>query len=400
MHRLLSIVAITLVAGAINSGAAADQGPVNIGVMNDMTGAYSDAAGPGSVEAARMAVEDFGGEVLGHPIELVSADHQNRADLASTLAREWFDAANVDAIFDVPNSAAALGIQELAREREKFFFISGAATTRLTGDACSPTSVHWTYDTHALATGTARAVVEEGGDTWFFLTADYAFGHALEEDVSRTVREMGGEVVGSVRHPLNTTDFSSFLLQAQASGAKIVALANAATDTTNSILQSAEFGIVAGGQQLAGLLLLIQDIHAVGLEMAQGLYLTTGFYWDLDDDTRAWSQRFYERRGHMPSMVQAGVYSSVLHFLRAVDAAGTKEPDAVMAKVREMPVEDFFAQGGYVREDGRMVHDMYLARVKAPEESKYPWDYYEIVRVIPGEQAFRPMEDGGCPYVN
>jgi branched-chain amino acid transport system substrate-binding protein len=386
-------------AAFVFAGAAqAQEGPVKIGVMSDMSGLYADLSGPGSTEAARMAIEDFGGELFGHPIELVQADHQNRADLASTVAREWFDDDGVDAIFDVPNSSAALAVQELARERGKFFFISGAATSRLTGDSCSPTGVHWMYDTYALANGTGRALVAEGADTWFFLTADYAFGHSLEQDTAAVVEEAGGEVKGTVRHPLDTADFSSYLLQAQASGAEIIGLANAGTDTTNSIRQAAEFGIVQAGQRLAGLLLFITDVHALGLDAAQNLVLTTGFYWDRDDQTREFAQRFEERMGMKPTMIHAGVYSSALHFFKALEAAGTKESEAVMEQVRSMPV-DLFGEEAVVREDGRMVHDMYLVRVKNPEESEGDWDYYEILRTIPGDEAFRPMNEGGCPYV-
>ncbi len=397
-RTLAYAAAVALTAGA---GTAAAEGPVRIGVMNDMSGLYADLAGPGSVVAAEMAIEDIGGEVLGHPVDVLSADHQNRADLASTIARQWFDDDGVHAIFDVPNSSAALAVQELAREREKFFFISGAATSRLTGDSCSPTGVHWTYDTTSLANGTGQAVVQEGGDSWFFLTADYAFGHSLEEDVSAVVEEAGGQVMGSVRHPLDTQDFSSYLLQAQGSGAEIIGLANAGTDTTNAIRQAGEFGIVEAGQRLAGLLLFITDIHALGLEAAQDLVLTTGFYWNRNEETRAFAERFNERTGQMPTMVQAGVYSSTRHFLNAVEEAGTvDEAQAVMERVRANPVDDFFGDGGHVREDGRMVHDMYLVRVKSPEESEGEWDYYEVLRTIPGEEAYGAMEDGGCQYVN
>jgi branched-chain amino acid transport system substrate-binding protein len=391
---LFAAAASFVMLGAAN----AEEGPVRIGVMSDMSGLYADLSGPGSVEAARMAIEDFGGELFGHPIEVVQADHQNRADLASTVAREWFDDDGVDAIFDVPNSSAALAVQELAREREKFFFISGAATSRLTGDSCSPTGVHWMYDTYSLANGTGRALVAEGADTWFFLTADYAFGHSLEEDTGAVVENAGGEVMGAVRHPLDTQDFSSYLLQAQASGAEIIGLANAGTDTTNSIRQAAEFGIVEAGQRLAGLLLFITDVHALGLDTAQDLVLTTGFYWDRDDETRDFATRFEDRMGMRPTMIHAGVYSSALHFFKALEEAGTKDADAVMQKVRDIPV-DLFGEEAVVREDGRMVHDMYLVRVKSPDESEGEWDYYEILRTIPGDEAFRPMEDGDCPHV-
>lgn len=396
LSKLAGAVALSFALGATTAVA---EGPVKIAVLEDMSGLYADVAGPGSLLGAQMAIEDFGGELLGHPIEVVSADHQNRGDLASTIARQWFDDENVDAIFGLGNSAAALAVQELGRERQKFVMVSGAATTRLTGDSCSPTGVHWAYDTHALAHGTGRAIVEQGGDTWFFLTADYAFGHSLESDVSAVVEAAGGQVLGVVRHPLDTTDFASYLLQAQGSGAKIIGLANAGTDTTNAIRQAAEFGIVEAGQNLAGLLLFITDIHALGLEAAQGLILTTGFYWDRNDATREWSQRFYERHGTMPTMIHVGVYSSAMHLFKAIEAVGSKDPEAVMAKMREMPVDDFFGEGGVLRPDGRMVHDMFLAQVKSPEESEGPWDYYNILATIPGDVAFRALEDGGCPHL-
>lgn len=398
--RMLSCAAAVAMTGGFGTAVLADSGPVRIGVMNDMAGLYADLAGPGSVVAAEMAIEDVGGTVLGHEVEVLEADHQNRADLASTLARDWFDDEGVHAIFDVPNSSAALAVQEIARDRSKYFFISGAATTRLTGDTCSPTGVHWAYDTHALAQGTGQAVVAEGGDTWYFITADYAFGHSLESDVSDVVEAAGGEVMGSSRHPLDTQDFSSYLLSAQGSGAEIIGLANAGTDTTNAIRQAGEFGIVEAGQRLAGLLLFITDVHAIGLEAAQDLVLTTGFYWDRNDETREFAHRFNERADQMPTMVHAGVYSSVRHFLEAVEAVGSVDDhEAVMQQVRDTRVDDFFGDGGYVREDGRMVHDMYLVRVKSPDESEGDWDYYEVLRTIPGDEAYRALEDGDCPHV-
>jgi branched-chain amino acid transport system substrate-binding protein len=372
---------------------------VKIGVLNDQSGLYADFGGRGSVIAAQMAVEDFGGKVLGKPIQILSADHQNKPDVGSNIARQWFDQDGVDAIADLTTSSVALAVQEIGKQNGKITLTSGAATSRLTGDACSPTGFHWAYDTVALANGTGKAVVEEGLKKWFFLTADYAFGYALEKDVSEVVKAAGGQVVGSVRHPLNTSDFSSFLLQAQGSGAQVIGLANAGTDTTTAIKQAAEFGIVAGGQHLAGLLLVLSDIHALGLETAQGLVLTTGFYWDLDDESRAWSQRYFERMQRMPNMIQAGVYSSVMHYLKAVEAAGTDEGKVVAAKMKELPIKDMFARNGKVREDGRLVHDMYLARVKTPAQSKKPWDYYEIVRTIPGDQAYLPLDRSPCPLV-
>jgi len=372
---------------------------VKIGVLNDQSGLYADFGGRGSVIAAQMAAEDFGGKVLGKPIQILSADHQNKPDIGSNIARQWFDVEGVDAIADLTTSSVALAVQEIGKQSGKVTLTSGAATSRLTGDACSPTGFHWAYDTVALANGTGKAVVEEGLKKWFFLTADYAFGYALEKDVSEVVKASGGQVLGSVRHPLSTSDFSSFLLQAQSSGAQVIGLANAGTDTTTAIKQAAEFGIVAGGQHLAGLLLVLSDIHALGLETAQGLVLTTGFYWDLDDESRAWSQRYYERMQRMPNMIQAGVYSSVMHYLKAVQAAGSDEGKVVAAKMKELPIKDMFARNGKVREDGRLVHDMYLARVKTPAQSKKPWDYYEIVRTIPGDQAYLPLDRSPCPLV-
>jgi branched-chain amino acid transport system substrate-binding protein len=397
---LAATCALALTTGLSSNASAQVSGDaVKIGVLNDQSGLYADFGGRGSVIAAQMAVEDFGGKVLGKPIQVLSADHQNKPDVGSNIARQWFDQDGVDAIADLTTSSVALAVQEIGKQNGKVTMTSGAATSRLTGDACSPTGFHWAYDTVALANGTGKAVVEEGLKKWFFLTADYAFGYALEKDVSEVVKAAGGEVVGSVRHPLNTSDFSSFLLQAQGSGAEVIGLANAGGDTTTSIKQAAEFGIVAGGQHLAGLLLVLSDIHALGLETAKGLVLTTGFYWDLDDESRAWSQRYYERMQRMPNMVQAGVYSSVMHYLKAVQEAGTDEGKVVAAKMKELPIKDMFARNGKVREDGRMVHDMYLARVKTPAQSKKPWDYYEIVRTIPGDQAYLPLDRSPCPLV-
>jgi branched-chain amino acid transport system substrate-binding protein len=398
---LLAATCTLALATALSSDANAQVSgdAVKIGVLNDQSGLYADFGGRGSVIAAQMAVEDFGGKVLGKPIQVLSADHQNKPDVGSNIARQWFDQDGVDAIADLTTSSVALAVQEIGKQTGKVTMTSGAATSRLTGDACSPTGFHWAYDTVALANGTGKSVVAEGLKKWFFLTADYAFGYALEKDVSEVVKAAGGEVVGSVRHPLNTSDFSSFLLQAQGSGAEVIGLANAGGDTTTSIKQAAEFGIVAGGQSLAGLLLVLSDIHALGLETAKGLVLTTGFYWDLDDESRAWSQRYYERMQRMPNMVQAGVYSSVMHYLKAVQEAGSDEGKVVAAKMKELPIKDMFARNGKVREDGRMVHDMYLARVKTPEQSKKPWDYYEIVRTIPGDQAYLPLDRSPCPLV-
>ena len=396
--RLACIGAWTA-AVALGAGAAQAQmsgETVKLGVLNDQSGLYADLAGQGSVEAARMAVEDFGGEVGGVPIEVVSADHQNKPDVGSSIVREWIDVEGVDAVVDVPTSSVALAVTEVTRDKNRVFLVSGAATTQLTGEACSPTTVHWTYDTYSLAVGTGRAMVQEGGDTWFFITADYAFGHQLEEDTSDVVEEQGGEVLGAVRHPLSSSDFSSYLLQAQGSGAKVIGLANAGTDTSNSIKQANEFGITQAGQQLAALLLFITDVDALGLEVAQDLVLTTGFYWDMNDETRAWSEKFNERVGQMPTMVQAGVYSSVMHYLKAIEEAGTDDAQAVVEQMKQMPVNDFFAKNGTIRDDGRMVHDMYLARVKSPDESEGQWDYYEILRTIPGDEAYLPIEESTC----
>jgi branched-chain amino acid transport system substrate-binding protein len=391
------VSAIALLGGAAQAEISGNA--VKIGVMNDQSGLYADLAGQGSVEAARMAVEDFGGSVNGAAIEVLSADHQNKPDVGSNIVRQWIDVDDVDVIVDVPTSSVALAVTEIVKEKDRVFLVSGAATTELTGAACSPNTIHWTYDTYALAVGTGRAMVQEGGDSWFFITADYAFGHQLEEDTATVVEEMGGEVLGSVRHPLSSSDFSSYLLQAQGSGAKVIGLANAGTDTTNSIKQANEFGITQAGQQLASLLMFLSDVNALGLEVAQGLILTTGFYWDMDDDTRAWSERFNERVGQMPTMVQAGVYSAVTHYLNAIQAAGSDQAKAVVEQMKATPVNDFFAKDGTIREDGRMVHDMYLARVKSPDESEGPWDYYEILRTIPADQAYLPLSESECPLV-
>jgi branched-chain amino acid transport system substrate-binding protein len=391
------VSALALLNGAAHAEISGNT--VKIGVMNDQSGLYADLAGQGSVEAARMAVEDFGGSINGAPIEVLSADHQNKPDVGSNIVRQWIDVDDVDVVVDVPTSSVALAVTEIVKEKDRVFLVSGAATTELTGAACSPNTIHWTYDTYALAVGTGRAMVEEGGDSWFFITADYAFGHQLEEDTSRVVQEQGGQVLGSVRHPLSTADFSSYLLQAQGSGAKVIGLANAGTDTTNAIKQANEFGITQAGQQLASLLMFLTDVDALGLDVAQNLVLTTGFYWDMNDETRAWSQRFNERVGQMPTMVQAGVYSAVTHYLNAIKATGSDQAKAVVDQMKATPVNDFFAKDGKIREDGRMVHDMYLARVKTPDESTGRWDYYEILRTIPGDQAFLPLEESTCALV-
>lgn len=374
-------------------------GVVKIGVLTDETGVFSSLSGEGSVEAARMAVEDAGGRAAGKPVVVIDADHQNKTDVGLEIARRWIDAEQVDAIVDVPNSAIVLGVQQLAKERNRVLLVSGGGTADLTGKACSPTGVHWTWDTYAFAAGSAKSIVQQGGDSWFFITADFAFGQAMQRDATRFIEAAGGKVLGAVRHPLGTPDFSSFLLQAQSSGAKIVALANGGSDMTNSIKQAAEFGLTRGGQKLAALAAYITDVHAVGLQGAQGLLLTTSFYWDRTPESRAWSERFFKRRGAMPTQSQAGVYSAVAHYLKAVEATGTDEAKAVVAKMRALPIHDMFADHGVIRPDGRMVHDMYLAEVKKPGESKYPWDYYKLLKTIPGDEAFRPLSEGGCPLV-
>jgi branched-chain amino acid transport system substrate-binding protein len=398
--RILALLAAVILAAG-PAGAQMTGNVVKIGVLSDMSSLYADITGPGSVVAARMAVEDFGGKVAGAPVEIVSADHQNKADVGSAIARQWFDRDGVDAIADVPTSSVALAVNEVVREKNKVFLVSGAASSDLTGKACSPNTVHWTYDTWALANGTGKAVVKTGGDSWFFITADYAFGHALERDTAAVVKANGGKVLGDVKVPLNTADFSSYLLQAQSSKAKIIGLANAGGDTINSIKQAAEFGIVKGGQKLAGLLVFITDIHALSLRTAQGLLLTESFYWDLNDQTRAWSKRFAQKHnGNMPTMVQAGVYAAVTHYLKAL--AQTKsdaDGKAVVAKMKQLPTDDPLFGKGTIREDGRKIHPVHLFEVKSPDASKGPWDYYKLVHTIPAAEAFRPLDQGGCALV-
>jgi branched-chain amino acid transport system substrate-binding protein len=397
--RILGLT-ITAAALACAAGAASAQsaaGPVKIGVLTDMSSLYSDITGVGAVEAVKMAVEDFG-PVLGRPAEVVFADHQNKPDVGSSIARQWYDE-GVDDIADVPTSSVALAIAEISREKHKLALMSGPATSDLTGPKCSPYVAQWTFDTWSLAHGTGGAVVRAGGDSWFFLTADYALGHALQRDTGAVVEASGGKVLGNVNVPLGTLDFSSFLLQAQASKAKIIGLANAGGDTINSIKGGAEFGITDGGQKFAGLLMFVTDVHTLGLKVAQGLQLTSAFYWDANDETRAWSKRFFARVHHMPTMVQAGDYSSTLHYLKAVKAAGSKDPDKVMEEARKLPINDFMTKNGKLRIDGRVERDMYLFEVKKPEESKYPWDYFKLVETIPAAKAIRPLNEGGCPLV-
>ena len=375
-------------------------GVIKIGVLTDMSSLYADLSGQGSVIAARMAVEDFGAAKKGMKVEIISADHQNKADVGSGIARQWLDSEQVDVIMDTPNSAVALAVNQIVKEKGRAFLVSGAASSDLSGKACSPNTVHWTYDTWALANGTGSAIVKTGGDSWFFITADYAFGHALERDTEAVVIKNGGKVLGKVRHPLNTADFSSFLLQAQSSKAKIIGLANAGGDTTNTIKQAAEFGIVKGGQSLAGLLVFITDVHALGLPTAQGLIMTEAFYWDANDKTRAFAKRFAELdRGIHPTMVHAGVYAETLHYLKAVEALKSDDGTKVIAKMKDMPTDDPLFGKGTIRADGRKLHPMYLFEVKKPAESKGPWDYYKLRATIPATEAFRPLGQGGCPLV-
>jgi branched-chain amino acid transport system substrate-binding protein len=389
--------AAAAIVGVASAHAQVSDDVVKIGVLNDQSGLYADLGGPGSVVAARMAIEDAGGAVLGKPVDLVVADHQNKADIGAAIARQWFDAEKVDMVIGIDNSAVALAVEQLAAERNRIAIAGAVGSTAFTGKACTPTEASWIYDSYALTTSLARSVVAEGRDTWFFLTVDYAFGHSLEADATSAVLAAGGKVLGSVRHPLNTSDFSSYLLQAQASGAKVVALANGGGDMVNAIKQANEFGITRGGQSVVALLVFISDIHSIGLQNAQGLKFATAFYWDRDEESRAWSKRFFARHRAMPTQAQASVYSAIRHYLKAVAAAGIDEAKAVMAKMREIPVDDFYVKNGRLREDGRLIHDMYFAQVKKPSESKEPWDDYNILGVIPGATAFRSLEDGGCP---
>ncbi len=392
-----SVVAAAVALAWPSAHAQVSDGVIKIGVLSDMSSLYTDIAGRGSEVAARMAVEDFGAAAKGMKVEIVSADHQNKPDVGSQIANQWYDVDKVDVIVDVPTSSVALAVNEVTRKKGKAFLVSGAASSDLTGKACSPNTIHWTYDTWMLANGTGNAIVKTGGDSWFFLTADYAFGHALERDTESVVQKNGGKVLGKVRHPLNTQDFSSFLLQAQASKAKIVGLANAGGDTTNAIKQAAEFGIVRRGQNLAGLLVFISDVHSLGLQTAQGLIFTETFYWDMNDQTRAFTKRFAPaNRGIHPTMVHAGVYSAVLHYLKAIESAKTDDGTKVIAEMKRLPTDDPLFGKGTVRADGRKIHPAYLVEVKKPAESKGPWDYHKVRATIPAEQAFRPMDQGGC----
>ena len=398
--KALAVAAAFALSGGLAQAQMSD-GVIKIGVLNDQSGTYADLAGPGSVVAARMAVEDFGAAKKGMKVEIVVADHQNKPEVGSSIARQWFDVDKVDVIVDVPTSSVVLAVNQIAKEKNKVLIVSTGATSDLYGKACTPNSMHWTYDTWSLANGTGTAVVKTGGNTWFFLTADYAFGHALERDTEAVVLKNGGKVLGKVRHPFPSADMSSFLLQAQTSKSKIIGLANAGADTINALKQGAEFGIVKGGQQFAGLLVFLTDVHSLGLNIAQGLLLTESFYWDLNDQTRAFSKRFAKRhKGAMPTMGQAGVYSAVLHYLKAVAALKSDAPgDKVVAKMKELPTDDPVFGKGRVRQDGRKIHNMYLFEVKKPSESKGAWDYYKLRSTIAADQAFRPEKEGGCPLV-
>ena len=371
---------------------------VKIGVLNDQSGLYADLGGPGSVTAARMAAEDAGGMVLGKPIEIMFADHQNKADVGVAIARRWFENESVDMAIGFDNSSVALAVEQLAAEHNRIAIAGAVGSTAFTGKNCTRNEASWIYDSYALTTSLAKSTVAEGRDTWFFITVDYAFGHSLEADATAAVQAAGGKVLGSVRHPLNTSDFSSYLLQAQASGAKVVAFANGGGDMVNAVKQANEFGLTKK-QSMVALLIFISDVHSMQLQAAQGLKFVTAFYWDRDDDSRAWSKRFFDKQGRMPTMAQASIYSAVRHYIKAIAAAGTDEARAVMVKMRELPVNDFYVKNGHVREDGRLVHDMLLAQVKTPAESGKPWDYYKVLNVIPGDQAFRPLAEGGCPLV-
>ena len=403
MWRVLMIAASVLVAGVAAIGspepAGAADDVIRIGVLNDQSGVYADLGGVGSVIAAQMAVEDAGGKVLGRPVEVINADHQSKADVGAAIARKWFDEDNVDVVIGFDNSSVALAVEQVALQKNCIAIAGAIGTTAFTGKNCTPNEAAWVYDAYALTNTLARSVVQRGGDTWFFITVDYALGHSLEDDATAAVLAAGGKVLGHARHPINTSDFSSYLLQAQASGAKVVALANAGGDMINAIKQANEFGLTRGGQKVVSLLTFITDIQSVGLTATQGLTFVTGFYWNRNDESRAWSKRFFERHKRMPTMAQAAVYSMVRHYLRAVEAAGTDEAEAVMAKMSDMPVNDFYAKNGRVRLDGRMVHDMYFVQVKTPAELTEPWDYYKVLETIPGDQAFRPLDQGGCPLV-
>ena len=396
------ILAALAICAALTYSATAQQPndlPLKIGVLSDFSSVYSDIGGMGNVEATKMAIEEMGSTMFGKPIELVTADVQNKADIAAALARKWYGNDNVDMIIDMPTSATALAGMEMSKQFEKIMIVTDAASSDITGKSCSPYTAHWTYDTYGNAQTVGKAIVKNGGDSWYFITADYLFGQSIERDTGDVVRAAGGKVLGSSKHPLNNADFSSFLLQAQSSKAKIIGMANGGGDTINTIKQAAEFGIVAGGQNLAGIVMFISDIHSLGLKLAQGLIITEAFYWDKDDRSRAFGEKYFARMKRMPTMNQAATYSATLHYLKAVKAVGTRETKAVLARMREMKVDDAFTSNGKLREDGRMVHSMLLLQVKTPEESKKPWDYYKVLAEVPGDEVFRPMKDGGCQYV-
>lgn len=398
--RILSLAACVSVAAVAAASAQQISGDeIAIGAIVDMSGVYSANGGQGAVVGVQMAIEDFGGEVLGKPIRLLSANYQNRVDVTNTIVREWIDNENVDMVIESTDSASALAIQTLGNDSQRLTIAAGSATSALTNDACTPLGIHYVYDTYALANGTGNAVVRGGGDTWYFVTADYAFGHSLEQNTADTVKALGGQVLGQVRHPLSTSDFSSFLLQAQASGAKVVGFANAGADFSTALKQAAEFGIVEAGQAIAGLLVFDTDLKALGLETAQGLNFTTGFYWDYNDETREFAHRFYERHKAMPTMIQAGFYSAVTHYLKAIEATGTDDAATVRKWMGENRINDFFAKDGYIRADGRMIHTMYLAEVKSPDESEGEWDLAKVLAEIPGDEAFMPVEKSTCPLL-
>jgi len=401
---LCGLATVAVMAAGHAQSAKVSDGVVRIGVLTDMGGLFSDMTGPGSVEAVRMAVADFGGKVLGMPIEVISADHQNKVDIASNVARQWIDVQKVDMLISFSGSATGLAAVDIAKAKNRIAMVTGATSTRFSNENCSANSVHYGFDTYSMANGTAKQLLKGGSDTWYFLTADYAFGHSLQQDAANVIQDNKGKIVGSAKHPLNSSDMSSYVLQAQASKAKVIALANAGGDTITSIKQAKEFGIGtgtgAGAQKLAALVLFVSDVHALGLDTAQGILLTTPFYWDTNAETRAWSKRFFEKQKKMPTDYQAGDYSATMHYLKAIQAAGTDEPGAVMAKMKALPVNDFYAKNGRIREDGLLVHDLLLAQVKKPSESKYPWDYYSIKAVIPAAEAFQPLSKSRCPLVS
>ena len=401
MHaKTMAAVAALTIGLAGTASAEISGGAVKIGVLTDMSGPYADNAGAGAVLAAQMAVEDFGGKVAGVPIEIVSADHQNKADIGSGIARRWYDVEGVDSITEVISSAVALSVQQISRDKNRMFLATGPGTPDLTGKACSPVGVHWAYDNYALPTVATGALIDRGLKDWYFLTADYSFGHALESEASRVVKASGGKVVGSVRHPLNNADFSSFLLQAQGSPANVIGLANAGTDMINAVKQAGEFGLTDSGKTMAALLVNLPDIHALGLASARGLIFADSFYWDKDDETRAWSKRFMDRfQGRAPGSMQVAVYGAVTHYLKAIQAIGSDDATLVAEQMRKTPINDFYTKNATIRPDGRVIRDMYLLQVKEPSESKKPWDYYKILATVPGEKAFRPMSEGGCPLV-